>query len=315
MTAAALPGRAGARPRSARPGSTRFRIAWQHRALYLFVLPFALLTALFGLWPIAASILLAFTKSSTAMSDAPVLAGLDNFRAVLADPAFLASLWRTLLFTAVSVVLNVVLALALALLLAHPMLRRGRTLFKLAVFLPVVTPDVAGFIVWKWMVNGNFGAVNAALHALHLPPFAGVSQPGPAFATLLAVETWHHVGLYALVFLTNLQLLDPSLTEAAQLDGAGAWQRLRNVVLPQLRPAIAVNTIYALIEFLKTFTVVVVITRGGPNFATNFVSYYAYTRFDAAQYGEATAAATLLFAVVLLLACTLLWIGESGDHR
>lgn len=313
MTALAVPlsraqGRAGRAPSAA-------AAMWRHRTLYLFVLPFALLIALFGVWPIAESIVLAFTKSSTALSDAPAFAGLDNFRAVLGDPAFTASLWRTVLFTAISVVVNVGLALALALMLAHPLLKRGRTVFKLAVFLPVVTPDVAGFIVWKWMVNGDFGALNAALLGLGLPPFAGVTQPGTAFATLLAVETWHHVGLYALVFLTNLQLLDPALTEAAQIDGATVRQRFRHVVLPQLRPAIAINAVYALIEFLKTFTVVVVITRGGPNFATNFVSYYAYTRFDAAQYGEATAMATILFAIVMALAVGMLWLGERGDHR
>ena len=288
---------------------------WQHRMLYAFALPFSLLILLFGVWPIGESIYLAFTKSATALSDAPEFAGLANFRAVLGDPAFIASLWRTVLFTVLSVAINVSLALALALLLAHPLLARGRTLFKLAVFLPVITPDVAGFIVWKWMVNGDFGALNAALLGLHLPPFPGVTQPGSAFATLLAVETWHHVGLYTLIFLTNLQLLDPALTEAASLDGANARQRFRHVVLPQLRPAIAINAVYALIEFLKTFTVVVVITKGGPNFATNFVSYYAYTRFDAALYGEATAMATILFVIVLVLAASVLWVSERGDVR
>jgi ABC-type sugar transport system permease subunit len=276
----------------------------------LYILPFAALTMVFGLWPIAEGIRVAFVDSQTALSDAPAYVGLANFRAVLADPGFLDSLWRTLLFTFASVALNVALALALALLLANPLLERGRTLFKLAIFLPTITPDVAGFIVWKWMVNQDFGAVNHALAALGLPGFPGITTPVGAFATLVAIELWHHVGLYTLIFLTNFQLLDRSLDEAAQIDGATRWQRLWRIKLPQLRPAITVNTVYALIEFLKTFTVVFVVTRGGPNFSTNYLSYFAYGRFNTGAYGEAAAMATVLFALVFGMAVTAYWALE-----
>ncbi len=270
----------------------------RYRALYLFLGPFAILTALFGLWPIAESIRVAFADSQTALSDQASYVGFANFRSIFADPAFLSSIWRTALFTLVSVLLNVGAALALAMLLSHRLLERGRTLFKLAVFLPVITPDAASFIVWKWMFNQNFGVVNHVLVALGLPPAPGLTTPWGAFATLVLVEAWHHVGLYTLVFLTNLQLLDRALAEAAEIDGAGPWQRFVNVTLPQLRPAITINTIYALIEFLKTFTAVFVITKGGPNFSTDFISYYAYSKFNTGDYGEASAIATVLFLAI-----------------
>ena len=284
--------------------------AWRHRALYVYLLPFALLTAVFGLWPIAEGIRVAFLDSSTALGEAPDYVGLANFRSVLGDPAFVSSLWRTLLFTAISVVLNLVLALALALLLAHPLLVRGRALFKLAMFLPIITPEVATFIVWKWMFNQDFGVVNRLLTDIGLPAFAGLTTPLGAFITLVIVEAWHHIGLYTLIFLTNFQLLDPNLDEAAQIDGASRWQRLIRVKLPQLRPAITINTVYALIEFLKTFTVVFVVTRGGPNFSTNFISYDAYSLFATGAYGEAAAIATVLFALVFGLAATAYWAME-----
>ena len=278
--------------------------------LYIYLLPFALLTAVFGLWPIAEGIRIAFLDSSTALGEAPNYVGLVNFRNVLGDPEFISSLWRTLLFTAISVLLNLVLALALALLLAHPLLTRGRTLFKLAMFLPIITPEVATFIVWKWMFNQDFGAVNRMLTDLGLPAFAGLTTPLGAFITVVIVEAWHHIGLYTIIFLTNFQLLDPHLDEAAQIDGANRWQRLMRVKLPQLRPAITINTVYALIEFLKTFTVIFVITRGGPNFSTNFISYHAYSRFNTGAYGEAAAIATVLFALVFGMAATAFWAME-----
>lgn len=287
----------------------------QHAILYVFLAPFAAATILFGLWPILESIRVAFMESGTALSDNPTFVGLENFRTILAEPAFRNSLWRTLLFTGISVVLNVSLAIALALMLANPALERGRTLFKLAIFLPVITPDVASFIVWKWMFNQNFGVVNHALLALGLPTFPGITQPGSAFLTLVFMEAWHHVGLYTLIFLTNLQMLDKSLEESASIDGATKWQRLVYVTLPQLRPAITINTVYALIEFLKTFTVIFVVTKGGPVFSTNFVSYYAWTKFNSAQYGEATAIATVLFAIVFALAAASYWYMERSDRR
>lgn len=283
--------------------------------LYVFILPFATLSVVFGVWPIAQSIYLAFTESYTALSDKPVFVGLQNFETILTDAMFLNSLWLTLLYTIVSVSLNVTLALALAMLLSHPILERGRTLFKLAMFIPVITPEVASFIVWKWMFNLDFGVVNAVFLDLGLPPFGGMTTPVSAFITLVVAELWHHVGLYTLIFLTNLQLLDRSLSESAQVDGASRWQNFRHIVLPQLRPAIAINTIYALIEFLKTFSVVMIISKGGPNFSTNFVSYYAYTRFESAQYGEATAMATVLFAAVALVTIGAFRFFNRSDYR
>ena len=300
---------------STRPERSPVADFWRDRTLYLFILPFAVLTIVFGLWPIAQSILVSFTESYTALSDQPTYVGLANFRSILADPLFRISFGTTVLYTLVSVAVNVVLALALALFLSHPDLRRGRTLFKLAMFLPVITPDVASFIVWKWMFNQDFGVVNAVFLSLGLPPFGGVTDANSAFITLVIVELWHHVGLYTIIFLTNLQLLDATLDDAAAIDGANRWQRLWYVTIPQLRPAVVVNTVYALIEFLKTFTVIVVITKGGPNFATNFVSYYAYTKFDTAQYGEATAMATVLFVTVFAIAAGTYWFLERRDQR
>lgn len=295
--------------------TTALARAWQYRIFYLFVLPFAVLTILFGLWPILLSIQISFTASATALRPAPTWVGLANYASVLADPLFLASLSRTLAYTALAVVANLAFALAAAMLLDSTLLRRWNLFFRLALFLPVVTPDVAGYVVWRWLFDRSFGAINAALQAIGLPAFGGLSDPGTVTAAILIAELWHHAGFYMLVFLANLAIRARALEEAAAIDGAGAWQRWRHVVLPQLRPAIVINFVYATIQFLKTFTVVVVMSKGGPNDRTNFVSYYAYQLFDQGRYGEATTMATILFAVVAGLSLTAYRLGDRQAWR
>ena len=275
-------------------------------AFWLFVLPFAALTAVFGVWPIILSIQTSFTVSATALKPNPTWVGWANYLSIFADPVFIASLWRTLLYTLLAVVSTIGLALLYALLLHSTLIGRGRTLFKLAVFLPVVTPDIAGYVVWRWLFDQSFGALNTALALLNLPLFGGIASPSTVLQAVLAAELWHHLGFYVVIFLANLALCDKGQMEAAEIDGARALQKFWHVVLPQLRPALLVNSVYALIQYLKTFTVVAVMTKGGPNDATNFLSYYAYQLFDQGRYGEATAMASVLFAIVIVLAAGLM---------
>jgi ABC-type sugar transport system permease subunit len=279
---------------------------------YLFALPFAALTIVFGLWPVLLSIEVSFTSSATALKPSPTFVGLANYAKVLTDPLFLASLWRTVLYTVLAVTANVGFALAYAMLLHSALLKRGRTLFKVAVFLPVVTPDVAGYVVWRWIYDQSFGALNAALDLAGLPHFGGIASTSTVMVAILLAELWHHAGFYVVIFLANLAICDKSLEEAADIDGATTWQKQVHVILPQLRPAILINTVYAVIQFLKTFTVIVVMTKGGPNDTTNFVSFYAYQLFDQGRYGEATAMATILFVIVALFAALTFRLNARG---
>ncbi len=280
---------------------------------WLFVIPFAALTAVFGVWPIVLSIQVSFTASASALQPSPQWVGWANYAAVLADPVFLASLWRTLLYTGLAVVSTIALALGYALLLNSALLGRGRTFFKVAIFLPVVTPDVAGYVVWRWLFDQSFGAFSVALAGLGLPRFGGLASTDTVLVAVLIAELWHHVGFYVVIFLANLALCDKGVAEAAEIDGATAWQKFWHVVLPQLKPALLVNSVYALIQYLKTFTVVAVMTKGGPNDSTNFVSYYAYQLFDQGRYGEATAMASILFAIVIVLALGMMRLQQGKD--
>ena len=295
--------------------TTTLETVWHNRIFYLFVLPFAVLTILFGVWPIVLSIMVSFTASATALRPNPTYVGFANYAAIFADPAVLASLLRTFLYTAVAVAANVGFAFGMAVLIDSPLLKRGGLLLRLALFLPVVTPDVAGYVVWRWLYDRSFGAINALLDTIGLPAFAGLTTCPTAMISLLIAELWHHAGFYMLIFHANLAIRDRALEEAAHVDGATAWQRWRYVILPQLKPAFIINTVYALIQFLKTFTVVVVMTKGGPNEATNFVSYYAYQLFDQGRYGEATAMASVLFLIVIGISLTIYRLGDREAAR
>ncbi len=282
---------------------------------YAFVAPFALLTCLFGLWPILLSFQVSFTASATALRADASYVGLANYVAILSDPEFRASLWRTLTYTAFAVILNVGFALAMALLIDSRFITRGRTFFKIAIFLPVVTPDIAGYVAWKWLYDRSFGAINAVLDLLGMPAFGGLASVSTVTTAILIAELWHHAGFYIVIFLANLAVRDRTLDEAAAIDGATTWQRILYITIPQLRPAILINCVYALIQFLKTFTVVVVMTKGGPADTTNFVSYYAYQLFDQARYGEATAMASVLFGIIAIFALSAYALGNGERGR
>ena len=291
--------------------TTTLQTVWHNRIFYLFVLPLAALMILFGVWPIILSITVSFTASATALRPNPTYVGLANYAAIFADPGFVASFLRTFVYTAASVIANLAFAFGMAALIDSTLIKRGNLFFRLAIFLPVVTPDVAGYVVWRWLYDRSFGAINALLDVLGLPAFAGLTNGTTAMIALLIAELWHHAGFYMIIFLANLAIRDKALEEAAQIDGATRGQIWRFVILPQLKPALIINTVYALIQFLKTFTVVVVMTKGGPNEATNFVSYYAYQLFDQGRYGEATAMATVLFAVVIGISLSVYRLGDK----
>lgn len=171
---------------------------------------------------------------------------------------------------------------------------------QFVIFIPFITPDVVGSVVWKQFFNTQ-GAMNQLLALVGLQPMNWLTTPATALGVLAFVELWKHVGLYTIIFLTNYQLIDRTMYEAAWIDGANAWQTYRYITLPALKPAFTLNAVYSVIQFLKTYTVARIITFGGPNYATNFLSYYAYSKYEKMDFGSATAIATFLFLFVIVL--------------
>ena len=277
----------------------KFKQVRKYWLLYGFISIFAVISLVFGIYPMLSSIYYSFYKGSTVLTS-KIFVGLSNYFDLFQDEYFWNSFRVTTLFTVIGVPLNIMVSLFLAALLNYKGVARARLIFKLAIFIPYITPDVVGAVVWKQVFNSN-GAMNSLLSLIGIGPIDWLTSPSYAIAVLAFVELWKHVGLYTIIFLTNYQLIDKTMYEAATIDGASSSQSYKYITLPLLKPALILNGTYAIIQFLKTFTVAKIITFGGPNYSTNFLSYYAYSKYERMNFGSATAIATFLFFFIILI--------------
>lgn len=269
---------------------------------YLMLLPALLLFGVFMFYPLVSALWTSLTDSS-GISGGEFI-GLGNYRQMLDDGAFWRASFNTLLLAVVSVPLTLFLGLGFALLLEKEVLGRG--LFRTIILAPVVVSGVVVGMAGRWIFDENIGVVNAALEGMGLDPVSWQSGGPPAMLTVLLMLTWSRVGLAAIIYLGALQNVDENLHEAASLDGAGWWQRLRYVVIPQVQPTTFFLSVIMVIETFQVFDMVYVMTGGGPGRATELLVTYAYAEgFDARQQGYGTALGVVVFVVVL--AATVLW--------
>jgi len=291
------------------PRSRRWR---QHLEGYLFISPWLLGTALFTLGPVLAVLALAFSRWN--LFTAPKFIGTANFVKLSHDPLFYKSILNTLYFTALSVPLGLAAALGLALLVDHKI--RGMTLFRTVFFLPNIVSGVATLLLWKWLLDPNFGLINEVLDGLYVTEllgWIGVGRPqwlasqGWAMPAMVLMGLWG-VGGSMMMFLASLQSVPKELLEAAQLDGAGVWQRFRYVTLPFLTPTVFFLAVVGVIGSFQTFNQAYIMTRGGPANATLFYCLYLFQNaFETFNMGYACAMAVVLFFAVLIVTLVQVW--------
>ena len=226
--------------------------------------------------------------------------GFSEFTRAIHDPAVQAALWRTILFAAIVVSAEMVLGTVLALLLEKPV--RGMSVFRTVFILPMmVAPIVVGFI-WRFLLDTQFGPVNAALKAVGLAPQLWLADPGLAFAAIVMSDIWQWTPFVMIMVLAGLQNLDQSALEAARIDGATPLQTILLVKLPMLAPVLMVTLLLRLIDAFRVLEVIYVLTFGGPGTATEILPLTIYkTAFITQELGYASAIAVVLLAVVFLL--------------
>jgi multiple sugar transport system permease protein len=271
---------------------------WQRSATLAFFLgPSLVGVSIFLLGPIIASFGLAFTHWD--LLTPPRFAGLENFFALLNDPEFWAALAHTLIFIVgyVPPVLTLGLLVAVALNGRIP----GRDLFRAVYFLPVVTSWVAVALVWKWLLNPNYGLVNNALAAVGIAGPAWLFDPTWAMPAVILTSLWKDVGFVMTILLAGLQGIPAEYLEAASIDGATGSQRLRHIVLPLLAPALFFALTISLINSFQVFDQVYVMTAGGPAGATTvLIERVVKNAFSYSRMGYAAAMSWVLFALVFL---------------
>jgi trehalose/maltose transport system permease protein len=304
--AVAIENAAGAVPdKASRLTRLRTRSAW------IFMAPMLLVLALVAGWPLLRTFWFGFTDASLSDLEASEFVGLINYYYLLQDPDWWNAVWNTFVFAAVSVTLETILGLAIALALhAH---FRGRGLLRAAVLIPWAIPTVVSAQMWSWMFNDVFGVINHVLVGLYLieQPIAWTASPDTALIAVIMVDVWKTTPFMALLLLAGLQMLPQECYESARIDGVHPLKVFLKVTLPLLKPALMVAVIFRVLDALRIFDLIYVMT--GNNRETMSMSVYARQQLvDFQDVGYGSAAATLLFLTIALFTVIYLTLGRFG---
>jgi trehalose/maltose transport system permease protein len=273
-------------------------------ALWMLAPLLALLAGVAG-WPLLRTIWISLTDMQLSDPAAAHFVGLDNYLGrygLLRDPGWWSAAFNTLAFAGVSVSLETLLGLGVALLLNHP--SRLRTALRACVLVPWAIPTVVSAKMWSWMLHDQFGVVNHVLLALGLlhQPVAWTADPVLSLLSVVAVDVWKTTPFMALLILAALQTVPGDCYEAAAVDGVPAWAVFRRITLPLIAPGIAVAVVFRLLDALRVFDLIYVMTANSRS--TRSMSVFVREQLiDFQQVGYGSAAATVLFVTIAL--CTL----------
>lgn len=268
---------------------------------WLYATPWILGFLLFTFGPMLASFYLSFNKYT--VGGAPEWLALENYARAISgkDDLFWPSMGRTVRYAFVMVPIGISLSLLAALLLNQQL--KATVLFRTLFFLPSLTPVVASAIIWRWLYQPEFGAINWLLSGIGIEGPKWLGSPDLAMPSLMIIGLWGSIGGGTMIiFLAGLQGVPQELQEAAAIDGANTFQRFWAVTVPMITPTIFFNLVIGIIGALKVFAVSMVATGGGPNYATWFFNLHLY--YNAFQYfdmGYASSLAWIFFILVVTL--------------
>jgi len=281
---------------------TRRRYGW-------FALPAVVVIVAVIVFPWAFTIYMSVNDWN--VSGTVAFAGLDNYRTLLGDHRFIEATFNTLYFTALAVALPIVLGTAAALVFHRKFAFRG--FFRAVFIMPMMATPVAVALVWTMMFHPQLGVLNYLLSTVGIPPAAWVYSPKTVIPTLVMVEVWHWTPLVMLIVLGGLATLPREPYEAAEIDGANAWHRLRYITLPLLWPFITVALILRTIDALKAFDTIYVITQGGPGTASETINIFLYLQaFAFFKLGYASAVVLIFFSLIVALSLLLLHVRQKS---
>ncbi len=269
---------------------------------YISILPVALVIALFAIYPIIYAIRMSFYQYLLTRPNAHPFVGLGNFIDVVTSYYFKNSIQITAIYSVAVVIGVIIYGLGVALLMNTKV--RLSTPLKIVILLPWALPAVVSGLLWKWILNADFGILNGILYSIGLIdsyiPF--LANPTQAKMALIMAHIWKEGPLVAIFFLAGLQLIPDELYEAARIDGGGGWRIFRLVTLPLLRPIFLIVIVYETMTAILTFDTIYVMTGGGPANSTALISWFAYAEiFKALNLGRGIALAIIIALITLVL--------------
>jgi len=283
--------------------------AQRKRAALLFILPLIVALAAVAGWPLARTVYFAFTDATLATIETARFVGVVNFGYLLRDPVWWRAMQNTVVFALVSVGIETVLGLLIALLLNSEL--RARGLLRAAILVPWAIPTIVSAQLWRWMFNDLYGVINAVLLALGAigAPKAWTADPNLALAAVIAVDVWKTTPFMTLLILAALQMLPRDLYEAARVDGVHALRVFWRITLPLIWPALMVAVIFRILDALRVFDLIYVLTANSRE--TMSMSVYARQYLIEFQdVGIGSAAATMLFAVIAIVVAVMATVGR-----
>lgn len=271
------------------------------RYAVLFLIPAFLLYTGFVIWPSITSLYYSLTNWNGVSPDITFV-GFLNFKTILTSPRFWNALTNTFILTFVISLFENAIALALALLVDK--VTAGKNVFRAAFYIPVLLSGIVSGYIWKILYNYNFGAINQFLEAINLGNLKQdwLGDPHFALISIAVVLIWKGAGYYMVIYLAALQGISTDVLEAARIDGASGWQMFRRITVPMISSAFTINLTLSLINGLKVFDQISVMTDGGPGFNTETMVYLLYkVGFGEGRQGYGTAVGIILFVIILAM--------------
>ncbi|WP_232426136.1 carbohydrate ABC transporter permease [Cytobacillus praedii] len=277
---------------------TRKKWLTPKRAPYVFIAPAIILMLIFTVYPVLSSFILSFQE---VRGIEKTFVGFSNYTRLFQDPVFYKSLLNTFQLLIIQVPIMVSLALLIAVGL-HSSMVKGRTLFRIAFFMPAITALIAASIVFMILLDEHFGLVNYFLSLFGIEGIKWLTSPFWAKASVILVMTWRWTGYNMVIFLAGLQNIPSDLYEAASIDGAGKVKQFFWITIPQLKPVFIFTVVMSTIGTLQLFDEPFILTAGGPNNATTTITLYLYeTGFKYFEFGYASAIAYVLVLITAII--------------
>lgn len=281
-------------------GSARKREGWGRDAWksYLFVLPFLALFLSFIVYPLLSEVYYSFTRYEIGLS--PRFVGLKNFARLLHDSDYRQSVINTLIYVGVGVNVKLVLSLFVAMFFNRDF--RGRSLVQALFLLPWAAATISSLLSFRWMLDTDFGVLNALLPMLGFQKIQWLGQYSTAMGIILMYHIWKYLPFWTLILLSGLKGIPPDVYEAAKVDGAAPLQLLRWITLPMIKGLYIVCTLISVIWTMGDFITVYLLTGGGPGQSTNVLATIAYRfAFRFGEFDNASACFVFLFPVMVVL--------------